>query len=443
MAMVKQGDKNMQTSNSSSIFVVINNFLTKEALSGILLFLSAILAMFIANSSLSEWYFHLLHLDVGIAFGEEKITMSLQHWVNDFLMATFFLLVGLEIKREILFGELSSIKKASFPIAGAIGGMLVPAGIYFFINMGTEYSKGFGIPMATDIAFALGILLLFGNRVPLSLKIFLTSLAVIDDLGAVLVIAFFYTSQLNVIFLVYALGVLILLFTLNRLNIKNLTLYLFIGLFLWFFVFSSGIHATIAGVLLAMVIPTSSKISSINFLSTIDAQLYRFAEQEKIRKNKLLTHHQQDSLEVIIGAYESVQSPLVRLEHYLHTISAFAIMPLFAFINAGINLNGVEITLNSLTLGIACGLILGKPIGIFLLTYILDKVQVIEKPNNLSWQFVFAGAILGGIGFTMSIFISNLAFDETINQLSKIAILLSSMFMALFGALSIYIFSKK
>jgi NhaA family Na+:H+ antiporter len=433
---------NQLNQSGSRILVVISNFLTKEALSGILLFMSAILAMVIANSSWGEDYFHFLHIDIGVAFGNDRLDMSLQHWVNDFLMAIFFLLVGLEIKREVLFGELSSIKKASFPIVGAIGGMVVPVAIYMVFNIGGDL-RGFGIPMATDIAFALGILLLFGTKAPLSLKIFLTSLAVIDDLGAVLVIAIFYTSKLNIIFLLYSVLVVGILFLFNRAGVKYLTIYLVGGLVLWGLIFSSGIHATIAGVLLAMLIPTRSKISSVHFLNTLDAQLYRFNEQERIRQSMLLTHHQQDSLEVIRDAYEAVQSPLVRLEHYLHTISAFFVMPLFAFINAGIDLGGVDFSLNPVTLGILLGLMVGKPIGVFGFTYLFSRLKFIEKPSNLNWNFVFVGAVLAGIGFTMSIFISNLAFDELLNQVSKISILIASLLMGVFGSFYMYFLTKK
>jgi len=425
---------NQLNHSASRIFVVIINFLTKESLSGILLFVSAVLAMIIANSSLSEYYFSLLNTPIGIAFGEHTIAMDFKHWVNDFFMALFFLLVGLEIKRELILGELSSMKKASFPIVGAIGGMVIPVFFYLIFNFDENFA-GFGVPMATDIAFALGILLLLGNRVPLSLKIFLTSLAVIDDLGAVLVIAFFYTGSIKWIYLLYALGVLLLLYGLNRLGIKILVLYLLGGLVLWALVLLSGVHATIAGVVTAFVIPIRSKISSVHFLNTLDAQLYRFNSQERMRQTLLLTHNQQDSLEVIRGAYEAVQNPLIRLEHYLHSISAFVVMPVFAFTNAGIDLGSVDFEMNNIVIGVMLGLMLGKPVGIISFTYIFAKLKWIEKPSRLSWNHIVSAGILGGIGFTMSIFIANLAFDDSINQAVKIAIFISSLIMSAIGLL--------
>ena len=355
------------------IFVVIENFLRKEALSGFLLFGAALLAMALANSPWAESYFNLLHTSVGLAIGERTITMNLGHWVNDGLMALFFLVIGLEIKRELMVGELSSLQQAAFPIAGAAGGMIVPVIFYIAVNLqcGGQPS-GFGIPMATDIAFALGFLLLLGDRVPLSLKVFLTSLAVFDDLGAIIVIAVFYTGSLHLAALGYAAIALGALIALNRFGVKKLWPYLILGVALWLCVEESGIHATIAGVLLALTIPVRARIDSKKFLKICHSELTTFDETEINRKDMVLTSEQQDSLEALEDAYEAVQNPLVRLEHFLHPISAFFIMPLFALANAGVQISGVGSSFFSpVSLGVLAGLVLGKPLGIAGATIVL------------------------------------------------------------------------
>lgn len=377
-------------------FNFIKNFISIETLSGFILFAVTVFAVIIANSSYSDFYFDILKSPISIVFGENSFSMSTLHWINDVLMAIFFLVVGLEIKRDMLIGELSSIKKASFPIIAAIGGMIIPALIYLFLNK--DYPTGFGIPMATDIAFALGILLLLGNRVNMSIKLFLVTLAVVDDLGAIIVVAIFYTSEINYLFFIHAFVVYSLLLLLNYFNVKKLFPYLVLGVFLWIFIHKIGIHSTIAGVLLAFTIPLKDKeIKGI-----------------KVEENC---------------------SPLEKLEHALHNFSAFLIMPLFALANAGVIIDFSSVIEHKMIVfGVALGLLIGKPIGIFLFTYIATKLKIAAKPANVTWSEIVAVGFLGGIGFTMSIFISNLAFsDERIISAVKIGIFASSISAAIIG----------
>ncbi len=430
-----------QCQTKAKIFVVIENFLAKEAYSGLALFGAAIIALIWANSPWSASYFNLWHTPVGIEIGEHIIDMDLGHIVNDGLMALFFLLIGLEIKREIMVGELSSLRKAAFPIVAALGGMLVPVIFYLSVNLGSNGEiSGFGIPMATDIAFVLGFLIILGKRVPLALKIFITSLAVVDDLGAVLLIAIFYTSSLDLAALGFAAIVLATLFLLNRLGVKKLMPYLLLGLFLWIFVEASGIHATIAGVLLALTIPVRSRINAQQFLDICRCQLSDIKGEELERKNILLTPEQQDSLEDIEDAYGAVQNPLVRLEHQLHPFSAFVVMPLFALANAGIQISGINLSLiEPVGLGITLGLVMGKPLGIIGATYICHRLGLVHKPDSLSWKHIIGAGILGGVGFTMSIFITQLAFEDAgMIALSKLFIVICSVVMGIVGVLYLW-----
>jgi len=418
------------------IFVVIENFLAKEAYSGFALFSAALLAIILANSGWSGFYFDWWHTSAGIAIGDNSLTMDLGHWVNDGLMAIFFLLIGLEVKRELVVGELSSLRKAAFPVVGALGGMLVPMLFYIGVNLyGDGQLAGFGVPMATDIAFVLGFLLLLGNRVPLALKVFLISLAVFDDLGAIILVAVFYTGSLDWGALGYAATTLLALILMGAFRIKKLSLYLILGIVLWFWVEQSGVHATIAGVLLALTIPLRSRISSGRFLDISRRELDTFSEDEIHRKNILLTSEQQDSVETIVEAYEAVQSPLVRLEHHLHPITAYFVMPLFAFANAGIRISELSLAMfNSVSLGILLGLLVGKPLGIAGATYLADRLGWARKPSGLSWKHIVGAAILGGVGFTMSIFLVDLAFaDVEVIAMSKLIILTSSLIMGIVG----------
>jgi len=379
-------------------------FFKLEAASGLILLIAAILALFISNSDLSEFYFHSLEKYLFIGVNEFGLKLSVHHWINDALMAIFFFFVTLEIKREFLQGELSNIKQAMLPIIAAVGGMLVPALFYVFINWGnSETMNGWAIPSATDIAFSLGILSLLGSRVPISLKVFLTALAIIDDLGAILIIAFFYSGDLSIPYLSLILLSYILLLVLNKFSVKIFIPYLIIGLFMWFFTYKSGIHATIAGVLLASTIP--HRINDKDF------------------------------------------SLLVKIEHAISPYVAFMIMPLFAFANAGVNLEGLSFSslLAPVPLGILCGLFFGKQIGVLLFSYVSIKLKFAEAPNNSNWLSLYGVSILTGIGFTMSLFVGNLAFVENAQYMDgvKIGVLTGSLLSTVFGYVILLMSSKK
>lgn len=361
-------------------------FFNNEKSGSILLILCTVVSLIIANSVLGESYLHFWHSYLG--------TLSIEHWVNDGLMAIFFLLIGLELKRELYVGELSNFKNALLPIVAAIGGMAVPALFHFIFNNGTPTQAGIGIPMATDIAFALGVLALLGSRVPASLKVFLTALAVIDDLGAIIVIAIFYTTELSIVYLFGAIAVLGVLFLLKKFPIMSLIPYLIGGALMWFLMLKSGVHATIAGVLLAFTIPFTGKEDDEHSLS----------------------HN---------------------LEHFLHKPVAFLILPIFALANTGIVIGSdwASELASTNSLGISLGLFLGKPIGITLICFIAVMIKICRLPLDLNWKHIFGAGILGGIGFTMSIFITNLAFpgnNDTINS-SKMAILSASLTAGIVG----------
>lgn len=422
-------------------FLVIEDFISKEALSGIILFIATVAAVIVANSSFGQDYYDLWHMPLGVTLGDRTISMTLTYWINDGLMALFFLMVGLEIKREMVLGELSSVSKASFPIVAAIGGMAIPALIYVAFN--TENPMGFGIPMATDIAFALGILMLLGAKVNPAVKLFLVALAVVDDLGAVLVVATVYTSEIKAEYFLHAGIAYGLIWFLNYSGVKKILPYLILGIFLWIFIHEIGIHATIAGVLLAFAIPISSKIDEKEFIEKTRASVDDF--EKNIDEIPILNHHQTDALESIAYGYDKVQNPLVRLEHNLHGLSAFFIMPLFAFSNAGVLIDFSTVSANLMIVsGVVFGLLIGKPVGIFGLTYLLTKLKIIKKPDNITWFEVIAVGFLGGIGFTMSIFITHLAFvDEGIIAAVKLGIFGASFIAAIFGILLILASSKR
>jgi NhaA family Na+:H+ antiporter len=378
-------------------------FFKLEAASGLVLLIAAILALFISNSTLSGLYFETLEKYLFIGINEFGLKLSVHHWINDALMAIFFFFVTLEIKREFLQGELSNIKQALLPIIAAVGGMVVPALFYVVINYGNaETINGWAIPSATDIAFSLGILSLLGSRVPISLKVFLTALAIIDDLGAILIIAFFYSGDLSIPYLSLILISYILLLILNKFSVKIFIPYLLIGLCMWFFTYKSGIHATIAGVLLASTIP-----------------------------HRLKDHD---------------FSLLVKLEHGISPYVAFIIMPIFAFANAGVNLEGLSLAslLNPVPLGILMGLFFGKQIGVLLFSYVSVKFKFADMPNNSNWLSIYGVSILTGIGFTMSLFVGNLAFVENTQYIDgvKIGVLSGSLLSTVFGYFLLLISAK-
>ena len=379
-------------------------FFKLEAASGLLLLISAIIALIISNSNFSHFYFEILESYFFIGVKNIGIKMSLLHWINDALMAVFFFFVTLEIKREFLEGELSNKKQALLPIIAAIGGMLVPALIYIYFNyQNGETLKGWAIPSATDIAFSLGVLSLLGSRVPISLKVFLTALAIIDDLGAIIIIAFFYTGDLSIKYLSLLIITFICLIFLNKSSIKKFFPYLLLGLILWFFTHESGVHATISGVLLATVIPHRKK--------------------------------------------EKDFSLLTKIEHSISPYVAFGIMPLFAFANAGVSLDGISFSslLLPVPLGILLGLFVGKQVGVLLFSFISIKLKIAQMPNNSNWLNLYGVGILTGIGFTMSLFIGNLAFVESIQYIDrvKIGVLTGSLMSTIFGYFLLLLTSKK
>ena len=379
-------------------------FFQLEAASGLILLIAAIVALIISNSNFSELYFSSLQQYLFIGINNFGLKLSVIHWINDALMAIFFFFVTLEIKREFIQGELSNIKQALLPIIAAIGGMLVPALFYILINFGdSETLNGWAIPSATDIAFSLGILSLLGSRVPISLKIFLTALAIIDDLGAILIIAFFYSGDLHITYLSLVLVSYLFLLILNKYNVKKILPYLIVGCFMWFFTHESGIHATIAGVLLASTIPHRKKDKDFSLL--------------------------------------------IKIEHAISPYVAFMIMPLFAFANAGVSLNGLTFSslLLPVPLGILLGLFVGKQVGVMLFSYVSIKLKFAQMPNNSDWLSLYGVSILTGIGFTMSLFVGNLAFVENTQYIDgvKIGVLTGSLLSTIFGYFLLLVTSKK
>lgn len=377
-----------------------------EAASGILLFISAVLAITIVNSPWQYHYDSLLHLSFSVGFSDFLLTETLLHWVNEGLMAIFFLLVGLEIKREVVQGELDTLSKSTLPISAAIGGMVAPALIYLiFTHHDSIALKGWAVPCATDIAFALGVLKLLGNRIPQSLKIFLMALAIFDDLGAILIIAFFYTNSLMYFALFEAFICVLGLFCLNYFNVRRLFPYIFIGVFLWYFILQSGIHATIAGVLVAMFIPV----------------VIRSKDPEE--PSHITVAH---------------VSPLKILEKNLHPWVAFGILPLFAFFNAGLSFKNISLPaiVSPVPLGIALGLLIGKQVGIFSASWIVVKCRIARLPTHVSWQTLYGVAVVCGVGFTMSLFIGNLAFENYAMIYSnwlRLGVLLGSLLAGILG----------
>ena len=379
-------------------------FFKLEAASGLVLLIAAIIALILSNTNFSDLYFGILSTHILIGTENFGLDLSILHWINDALMAIFFFVVTLEIKREFIHGELSKPKQALLPIIGAVGGMAVPALIYVVINFEAGYTlRGWAIPSATDIAFSIGVLSLLGSRIPISLKVFLVALAIIDDLGAIIIIAFFYSTELQYNFLLLMLISFIALLLLNKFNVKKFTPYFFIGILLWYFTHGSGIHSTISGVLLATTIPHNN--------------------------------HEKDF------------SLLLKLEHMLSPYVAFGIMPLFALANAGVVLKGISLNslLSPVPLGILCGLFFGKQIGVFLFSFISIKLNIAEMPSNSNWIKFYGVGILTGIGFTMSLFVGNLAFADYLNDMDgvKIGVLTGSFLSALVGYFMLLIVSSK
>ena len=421
----------------------INEFLHKEASGGILLIICTVIALAWANSPWSDSYHHLWHTYLSVNIGNFlNLNYSIHHWINDGLMAIFFFTVGLEIKRELLVGELSTIEKASLPIAGAIGGMVVPAFLYIIFNIGGEGANGWGIPMATDIAFVVGIMALLGPRIPLTLKIFVLALAIADDIGAVLVIAIFYTAEISITALIIAGIVLIILAVLNKLGTKSLIPYTLLGIILWIAFLKSGIHATIAGVLLAFTIPASSRYNTQKFSDKVKDLINKFDSTGDHGENVLSNQERQTDVMAIEESCEKVLTPLQRFEHGLHPWVAFLIIPVFALANAGVTLAGLDILaalFSPVSLGIIIGLFIGKQLGIFAFSFLAVKMKFASLPEGINWKILYGAGILAGIGFTMSLFIAGLAFnDPALIDLSKIGVLAGSLFSGIVG----YVFLK-
>ena len=381
----------------NKVFNPFLHFFKSESASGLILLSFAIIAIIIANSSFATTYNSILHTYITIGYKKYSLSMSVLHWINDGLMGIFFLVVGMEIKREVVFGELKSLKKTILPISAAIGGMIVPAIVYALFNYKESTITGWGIPMATDIAFALGILSLVGRKAPKGIIVFLTALAIVDDLGAIIVIAMFYTSQISWIALIMGLIVFIVLILANRFKVKYTSVYVILGIVLWTCILKSGIHATIAGVLLGISLPAGKNI------------------------------------------HEFKSSILYRLEHALTPVSSFVIMPIFALANSGItiDINSIgAIIASPVSLGIIFGLVIGKQIGIFGVSYILVKLKVAKLPAQVTKRHLYGASVIGGIGFTMSIFVSSLSFaDETVLATAKISIMIASILAAILGGI--------
>jgi len=414
----------------------VNRFITHETTGGIVLFTSAVIAMIWANSPFSDTYEKVWHIPFAIGIGEFIISKNLHHWINDGLMAVFFFVVGLELKREFIGGELSSFRKALLPLAAGAGGMIAPALIYLAFNKGTPAADGWGIPMATDIAFSLGILSLLGNRIPLSLKVFLTALAIADDLGAVIVIALFYTSDVSLLNVCIGTAFLTVMIAANLLGVRSSVFYGIFGIGgVWLAFLLSGVHATIAGVLAAFAIPARTKIDEQGYITSIEKLLGKFRKAPP-NDIHLVTPEQLHIIEDIKKYSAAAETPLQRLEHGMHPLVAFVVMPVFALANAGIVLSGNLFAgiSNPITLGVFLGLVAGKFIGITGMTKIMVAAKLASLPENITWRHIYGTALIAGVGFTMSLFITELAFTQPQDILeAKVGIMAASLVAGLAG----------
>lgn len=416
----------------------IQKFIQNQKSGGVVLGISVVIALILANSPLANTYFEILKYNIAITFNNHSfIDLSILHWINDGLMAIFFFVVGLELKREFVAGELSSPRKAILPIFAALGGMIVPASIYFLLNSSGEMSNGWGIPMATDIAFALGVLYILGNKIPLSLKVFLTALAIVDDLGAVMVIALFYTSEISIISLGVGLLFASVMFIANRLGVRNVLFYAIIGIGgVWTAFLLSGVHATIAAVIAAFMIPVDVKTKEKDFLKKISKHLKLFMNIDPKDEIPTLTEEQVHYLSEIRKDTKDAMPPLQSLEYSLHPFVTFFVLPIFALANAGVSLaiNTEELFQTNVALGVSLGLLLGKIIGIVGFTMLLIKLKVASFPEGMNVKNLFGLSLLAAIGFTMSIFITTLAFEsESYITQAKIGIFTASIIGGVLG----------
>lgn len=433
---------NPKNSTIDKFVFPLQRFIQKEKSGGLVLGISVLIALFLANSPWHYQYFQFLDYKLGLLFnGDSFMELSIHHWINDGLMAIFFFVVGLELKREIVAGELSKPRKAMLPIIAAIGGMLFPAIIYFVLNPTGEVHNGWGIPMATDIAFALGVLYLLGNRIPLSLKIFLTAVAIVDDLGAVLVIAFFYTSDISVINLGIGLFFLLLMFIGNRMGIRNIVFYAILGIGgVWTLFLLSGVHATIAAVLAAFMIPADVKIKENTFIARLKKHLSQFKNADP---NNLptVTNEQLYIIERISRDNKKATPPLQRLEHAMHPFVTFIIIPIFALANAGVSVLDIDMRIlfeTNVAVGVALGLLVGKVFGIVGLTWLCVKLKITHLPQGMNYKNLFGLSLLASIGFTMSLFITQLAFVHEEYQIqAKIGIFVASIIGGILGYMTL------
>jgi NhaA family Na+:H+ antiporter len=412
-------------------------FVHSEVVGSLLLLACTVVALALANSPLAGAYDQLLHTKIGVSWGDAALKLTLHHWVNDGLMVIFFVVVGLEIKRELVVGQLSSLQRAALPVAAAAGGMLAPALLYAALNAGGEGAAGWGIPMATDIAFALGLLAIFGSRVPIALKVFLTALAIADDLGAVLVIAVFYTSSVRLWGLAVAGVFLALLMGALRARVRRLDVLLPLAVGVWFGIFASGVHATVAGILVAMVIPVRAQVDPERFLNAARERLHTL-ESVPLTKHSMIDDERQfDAIESLHECTADMLPAGLRLEHALHPVQAWFILPVFALANAGVRIDGhlVEALASPISLGIIAGLVIGKPVGIFGLSRLAVRWTRVSLPEGVTWAQIAGVSCLAGIGFTMSLFITGLAFsDEALVANAKVGILAASLLSGIIGS---------
>jgi Na+:H+ antiporter, NhaA family len=416
----------------------MQQFISREASSGIILLSMAIIALILANSPLAGDYQALLGTHIGVTLGPFVLEETVLHWVNDGLMAIFFFLVGLEIKREVLVGELSNPRAAALPIVAAVGGVLIPAAIYYALNLGRPSARGWGVPMATDIAFALGCLALLGDRIPFALKVFLTAVAIVDDLIAVLVIALFYSAGLNPIALGIGVGMLGVLALANILGVRHVMVYAGLGILIWLAFLQSGVHATIAGVLIALTVPARNRIDAPTFLQGARDLLTMFERSTHEPSLMLTDEIQQESVIALEELCEQVQAPLQKLEHTLQGWVALVIMPIFALANAGVALSARSVSADSLAMmfGIVFGLVVGKPVGLFGAAWLAVRAGLADLPQGVTWRHMAGVGVLAGIGFTMSLFIAALAFAQPeVLAMAKLSILAASLIAGCVGLL--------
>jgi Na+:H+ antiporter, NhaA family len=417
----------------------IRNFINAETSGGVILIIATIIAMVWANSAYYHSYHYIWHeFKAAVVWGDRMMEHSLHAWINDGLMVLFFFTVGLEIKREIMGGELSSLKKAALPIGAAIGGMIVPACIYALITINyPEYRAGWGIPMATDIAFSLGLLAILGSKININIKIFLTALAIADDLGAIIVIAIFYTDTINYTELLYAAFFLGILVVANYSGVRKTIFYALVGLIgVWMSFMYSGIHATISGVLIALTIPARTKIDEDSYLKKLTAYVTKFQKIQRNNNTTLLTQEQSHLIANIEKLNEQAHTPLQQLEHFLHPLNLYFILPLFALSNAGVHIEGsvLEMVIHPISLAIIAGLVLGKVIGISLFSRLMVALKIAVLPTGVTWKQLYGVALLGGIGFTMSMFVADLAFiEDQYKQIAKVGIMAASLTSAIIG----------